>query len=82
MELVDGTTLQERLEVGPLPVRTACQICAQVARALQFAHDHGVVHRDIKPGNLMLRRTATTSTPRHGRRSPISASRARPAPAR
>ncbi|MBK8101043.1 MAG: serine/threonine protein kinase [Planctomycetes bacterium] len=58
MELVDGTTLQERLEVGPLPVRTACQICAQVARALQFAHDHGVVHRDIKPGNLMLRRTA------------------------
>lgn len=55
MEFVDGTTLQERLQVGPLPVRSACAIAAQVARALQYAHDRGVVHRDIKPGNLMLR---------------------------
>ena len=55
MEFVDGVTLQERLQVGPLPVRQVCQIGVQVARALQFAHDHGVVHRDVKPGNLMLR---------------------------
>jgi tetratricopeptide (TPR) repeat protein len=55
MEFVDGVTLQERLRVGPLPVKQACAITAQVARALQFAHDRGVVHRDIKPGNLMLR---------------------------
>ena len=55
MEFVDGVTLEERLQVGPLPVRQACQIGISVARALQFAHDHGVVHRDIKPGNLMLR---------------------------
>ncbi len=55
MEFVDGVTLEERLRVGPLPVQKACVIAAQVGRALQFAHDHGVVHRDIKPGNLMLR---------------------------
>lgn len=55
MEFVDGVTLQERLAVGPLPVRQACAIGAQVARALHFAHDRGVVHRDVKPGNLMLR---------------------------
>ena len=55
MEFVDGVTLEERLRVGPLPVQTAVAILARVARALQFAHDHGVVHRDLKPGNIMLR---------------------------
>lgn len=55
MEFVKGVTLEQRLAVGPLPVHNACKIAAKVARALQFAHDHGVVHRDIKPGNIMLR---------------------------
>ena len=55
MEFVAGVTLEERLKVGPLPVQKACAIAARVGRALQFAHDHGVVHRDIKPGNIMLR---------------------------
>ncbi|MFN3240971.1 MAG: protein kinase domain-containing protein [Planctomycetota bacterium] len=55
MEFVDGVTLEQRLQVGPLPVQKACQIAARVGRALQYAHDHGVVHRDIKPGNIMLR---------------------------
>jgi tetratricopeptide (TPR) repeat protein len=55
MEFVDGTTLEERLRIGPLPVQKACAIAAAVGRALQFAHEHGVVHRDIKPGNIMLR---------------------------
>jgi serine/threonine protein kinase len=55
MEFVDGVTLQERLRVGPLPVRQACAIAARVGRALHFAHDRGVVHRDVKPGNVMLR---------------------------
>ncbi|MCK5942441.1 MAG: serine/threonine protein kinase, partial [Planctomycetes bacterium] len=55
MEFVAGVTLEQRLQVGPLPVQQACRIAARVGRALQFAHDHGVVHRDIKPGNIMLR---------------------------
>jgi hypothetical protein len=55
MEFVDGVTLEERLRIGPLPVQRACAIAAGVGRALQYAHEHGVVHRDVKPGNLMLR---------------------------
>ena len=55
MEFVDGVTLDQRLEVGPLPVRQACAIAAKAGGALQYAHDRGVVHRDVKPGNVMLR---------------------------
>lgn len=55
MEFVAGATLEQRLQVGPVPVQQACVIAAKVGRALQFAHDRGVVHRDIKPGNIMLR---------------------------
>ncbi|MFK7741205.1 MAG: protein kinase [Planctomycetota bacterium] len=55
MEFVDGVTLEQRLRVGPMPVQQACRIAARIGRALQFAHDRGIVHRDIKPGNIMLR---------------------------
>jgi eukaryotic-like serine/threonine-protein kinase len=54
MELVPGPTLGERLKAGPLPVRAALLICAQVASALAAAHARGLVHRDIKPSNVML----------------------------
>jgi eukaryotic-like serine/threonine-protein kinase len=64
MEFVAGSTLEERLQVGPLPVHKACAIAAKVGRALQFAHDHGVVHRDIKPGNIMLRDRAADASER------------------
>ncbi len=54
MEHLDGQTLAERLEKGPLPVREVLEVGAQVADALAKAHRHGVLHRDVKPGNVML----------------------------
>jgi tetratricopeptide (TPR) repeat protein len=54
MELVEGQSLAGRLAQGPMSVRDAVDIAAQVADALDEAHAHGIVHRDIKPANLML----------------------------
>ncbi|MCA0174811.1 MAG: protein kinase [Proteobacteria bacterium] len=55
MELIDGQTLGEALDKKPaMPIRDAVAIGIQLARALDYAHARGVVHRDIKPGNIML----------------------------
>ncbi|MDH3628440.1 MAG: serine/threonine-protein kinase [Acidobacteriota bacterium] len=54
MELVDGDDLSTRLAAGPLPMLDALKLCAQVARALQSAHDRNIVHRDLKPANIVL----------------------------
>jgi Tol biopolymer transport system component len=54
MELVEGETLARRLERGPLPVGEVLALGSQVAEALDKAHRSGVVHRDLKPGNIML----------------------------
>src|SRR5262245_39126684 len=53
-ELLEGTTLRERLKTGPLPPRKAAAIAAQIARGLDAAHSRGIVHRDIKPENLLI----------------------------
>jgi serine/threonine-protein kinase len=55
MPLVEGRSLRDRLaREGALPIADAVSILRDVARALAFAHAHGVVHRDIKPGNVLL----------------------------
>jgi Tol biopolymer transport system component len=57
MECVEGETLAKRLEKGPLPLEQVLKIGQEIAGALDKAHRSGVVHRDLKPGNVML--TAT-----------------------
>ena len=54
-EFVDGSTLRERAGRSPLSVREALRVCEQVASALAAAHEAGIVHRDVKPENVMLR---------------------------
>jgi Tol biopolymer transport system component len=52
MELVEGPTLAERLEQGPLPFNESLSISLQIAHALEEAHEKGIVHRDLKPQNI------------------------------
>ena len=54
MDLVEGRTLRERVQDGPLDADTALDVLAQIAAALDAAHARGVVHRDLKPDNVML----------------------------
>src|SRR5262249_27741898 len=55
MELVEGETLEERVHrLGPLDVLTTVEVALQVTAALGVAEERGLVHRDLKPGNLML----------------------------
>src|SRR5437773_6196847 len=68
MELIEGETLEERVRrLGPLSVLTTIDIALQVAAALGAAEERGLVHRDLKPGNLMLVDGASTEEAKVGR---------------
>jgi eukaryotic-like serine/threonine-protein kinase len=54
MALVEGNSLAERIEEGPLPPHEAAELLRKVARAVAYAHAQGVIHRDLKPANILL----------------------------
>ncbi|HET9216939.1 MAG TPA: protein kinase [Terriglobia bacterium] len=54
LELIEGETLAERIEAGPIPVEETLKIALHIAEALEAAHDRGVIHRDLKPGNIKI----------------------------
>jgi TolB-like protein/Flp pilus assembly protein TadD/predicted Ser/Thr protein kinase len=56
MAFIEGSSLKERIAEGPLPLIEVLNVAAQVSEALKAAHEKGVVHRDVKPANIMLNR--------------------------
>jgi serine/threonine protein kinase/Flp pilus assembly protein TadD len=54
MNLVEGSQLDEVVKREPMPIRRAAELIAKLARAVHYAHEHGILHRDIKPGNILL----------------------------
>ncbi|QES52772.1 serine/threonine protein kinase [Streptomyces venezuelae] len=66
MRYVPGLDLRALLDrSGPLPVETAARIAVQIASALDAAHDHNLVHRDVKPGNVLIAAGTDTDHPEH-----------------
>jgi eukaryotic-like serine/threonine-protein kinase len=78
MPFVEGESLRVRLGRGPLSVREAVSVTKDVARALTYAHGHGVIHRDIKPDNIIISGATATVTD-FGVAKAVAASRAGPA---
>jgi TolB-like protein/predicted Ser/Thr protein kinase/Tfp pilus assembly protein PilF len=54
MKFVEGGQLDEVVEHSPISIRQATELVAKVARTVHYAHEHGILHRDIKPGNILL----------------------------
>src|SRR4051794_34381327 len=54
MKFVEGGQLDELIRREPMPIRRAVELIAKVARTVHYAHEHGILHRDIKPGNILL----------------------------
>ena len=56
LEYIDGGSLSQVLNGKPVPAPMAAALVAKLARAVHYAHEHGILHRDLKPGNILLRR--------------------------
>jgi serine/threonine protein kinase/TolB-like protein/Tfp pilus assembly protein PilF len=54
MKFIEGGQLDEVVRREPMPIRRAVELIAKVARTVHYAHEHGILHRDIKPGNILL----------------------------
>ena len=54
MKFVEGGQLDEVVRRQPMPIRRAVELIAKVARTVHYAHEHGILHRDVKPGNILL----------------------------
>src|SRR5215831_17179462 len=54
MKFVEGGQLDAVIKREPMPIRRAVELIAKVARTVHYAHEHGILHRDIKPGNILL----------------------------
>src|SRR5438128_11333222 len=54
MKFVEGGQLDEAVRRTPMPIRQAAELMAKVARTVHYAHEHGILHRDIKPGNILI----------------------------
>src|SRR4029077_4602266 len=54
MKFVEGGQLDEAVKRESMPIRRVVQLIAKLARTVHYAHEHGILHRDIKPGNILL----------------------------
>jgi Tol biopolymer transport system component len=78
LELVEGPTLADRLVAGPLPVKAALAAAAQIAEAVEAAHEKGIVHRDLKPANIKIDPSGTVKVLDFGLAKPAVPDGARP----
>ncbi|MBB5035519.1 serine/threonine-protein kinase [Prosthecobacter vanneervenii] len=72
MEWVEGPTLHTMIHKGSVPVRTAASLAMQLCEALAYAHNHKILHRDIKPGNIMVNEEGQVKVADFGLARPIT----------
>ena len=75
LELVEGSTLAERIERARLTIDEALTVAMQIADAVQAAHERGIIHRDLKPANVILQHEGSGTS--LGETSPLSVAQSR-----
>jgi len=78
LELVDGETLAQRIDRGPIPLYDAARIARQIGEGLDAAHQRGIVHRDLKPSNIKITKDGTTKILDFGLAKSLAAERSGP----